>query len=81
MGQTRLDAVIQSIEVCPPSGEGWDAAQLPSQTFLYILRAAHNVKAFQPFTQEQKALNTYLMERLAGRRLCDYAWRLLAQSL
>jgi len=79
--QSRLEAVIQSIELGSPSSADWEAAQNSSQTFLYILRSAHNVNAFQPFTEEQKALNTYLMERLAGRRLCEYAWRLLAQSL
>ncbi len=79
--QSRLEAVIRSIELGSSSSADWEAAQNPSQTFLYILRSAHNVSAFQPFTEEQKALNTYLMERLAGRRLCEYAWRLLAQSL
>jgi|GEM_PF-1090057 len=78
--QPRLEAVIRSIELGGSSSADWEAAQTPSQTFLYILRSAHNVNAFQPFTEEQKALNTYLMERLAGRRLCEYAWRLLAQS-
>lgn len=77
----RLEGVIQSIEFGADSQKDWDSAKIPSQTLLYILRSAHNVGVSQPFTEEQKALNTYLMERLAGRRLCDYAWRLLAQSL
>ena len=76
-----LEGVIQSIELGADSQREWESAQVSSQTFLYILRSAHNVGVSQPFTEDQKALNTYLMERLAGRRLCDYAWRLLAQSL
>lgn len=76
-----LEGVIQSIELGANSQSEWESAQVPSQTLLYILRSAHNVGVYQPFTEEQKALNAYLMERLAGRRLCDYAWRLLVQSL
>lgn len=78
---SRLEAAIQSIEVRLPSGKQWEAAQSPAQTLLYILRSADNVGVSQPFTTEQNELNAYLTERLAGRRLCDYAWRVLAQSL
>jgi hypothetical protein len=39
------------------------------------------VGRFAPFTEEESALNSYLASRMAGKRLCDYAWRMSAQSL
>jgi len=40
-----------------------------------------NLNIFEPFTEEQMALSEYLTQRCAGKRLCDYAWRLYAQSV
>jgi len=47
----------------------------------YILRAAQNVNRFEPFSEPETELNNYLTDRMAGKRLCDYAWRMFAQSL
>jgi hypothetical protein len=73
----RVDAVIASVE----AGGDWDIASSASNTYLYQLLATQNVGIFEPFNTEQTALNDYLAERRAGKRLCDYAWRLFVQSL
>jgi len=57
----------------------WDA-ESEDRLHFYILRAAQNVKRFEPFTDSEKALIHYLTQRMAGKRLCDYAWRMFAQS-
>ncbi|RKQ69549.1 hypothetical protein DES40_2350 [Litorimonas taeanensis] len=72
----RVVAVIRSIE----STAGWDHSSKQNETYLYILRAAQNVGCLEPFSKEQSALNNYLQFKKAGRKMCDYAWRLLAQS-
>ena len=73
----RLVSVIRAIESC----EDWDSAKSDNEAFLYQLSAAHNVGVFEPYTTEQTSLNLYLQNRRAGRKTCDYAWRMLAQSL
>jgi len=73
----RVDAVIKSVQ----QSEDWDIATTVGDSYLYQLRAAHNVDIFEPFTAEQTVLNNYLGARRAGKRLCDYAWRLYAQSM
>ena len=75
-GHAAVDAVRKAIE-CDCD---WDTAQSEDKLHFYILRAAQNVRRFEPFTHEEVALNTYLASRMAGKRLCDYAWRMLAQS-
>jgi len=72
----RLNAVIASIE----DDDDWDVAQSAEKLHFYQLRGAHNVGIFEPFTDEQNCLMDYLASRMAGRRLCDYAWRIFAQS-
>ncbi len=69
-------AIIECIEAI----NDWDEAETSGQRHFYQLRAAHKVGVFEPFTAEQQALISYLDNRNAGRRLCDYAWRLYAQS-
>lgn len=75
-GRPAVDAVRQAIE----SDLNWDLADSPEQQYFYILRAAQNVGRFEPFTADERALNAYLVQRLAGKRLCDYAWRMFAHS-
>lgn len=75
-GFAAVDAVRKSIE----SDSNWDYAESEEKLHFYILRAAQNVERFAPFHEEETALNTYLTSRMAGKRLCDYAWRMLAQS-
>jgi len=77
-GFPRVEAVIASVEQCD---EDWDIASSASNAYLYQLLATQNVDIFEPFTSEQTALNDYLAAKRAGKRLCDYAWRLFAQSL
>ena len=72
----HVDAVIASIE----SDMDWDVADSAEKLHFYQLRAAHNVGIFEPFTEDQEYLMDYLTQRLAGKRLCDYAWRAFAQS-
>ncbi|MEP1229299.1 MAG: hypothetical protein ABJG88_01345 [Litorimonas sp.] len=72
----RVKAVITSIE----AHTDWDVAKNTEELHFFSLRAAYNVNVFEPFTDEQNELMQYLSLRQAGRRLCDYAWRLLAQS-
>jgi len=72
----RLIGVIRSIE----ASELWDKSKSEKELHLYQVKAAINVGVFEPLTAEQQSLNCYLRHRQAGRRLCDYAWRLLAQS-
>ncbi len=73
----RVDAVIASVE----QTQDWGTATSPANAYLYQLLATQNIGIFEPFNAEQTALNDYLAERRAGKRLCDYAWRLFAQSL
>ena len=76
-GFGRVDAVIASILQTP----GWASAAKPSECYLYQVSSAMNLNIFEPFTPEQAALSGYLSDRQAGKRLCDYAWRLYAQSV
>ena len=77
-GFPRVDAAIKSIALNP---ETHSLAETPEKAYFYQLRAAQNLGIFEPFTDEQKALNAYLSKCRAGKKLCDYAWRLYAQSL
>jgi len=76
-GHRAVDAVRKAIE----SDCNWDTAESEEKLHFYILRAAQNVGRFEPFSEPEIALNTYLATRMAGKRLCDYAWRMFAQSL
>lgn len=76
-GFDRIDAVIASVE----QTSKWAKAKTASECYLYQLSSAMNLNIFEPFTDEQAALNNYLAARQAGKRLCDYAWRLYAQSV
>jgi len=76
-GFFRIDAVIQSVM----QKDDWAPSLTRRETYLYQLRSTLNLNIFEPFTEEQTALNDYLAARRAGKRLCDYAWRLYAQSL
>jgi hypothetical protein len=76
-GFPRVDAVIVSAE----QSSDWDEGRTASECHLYQLSSAMNLNIFEPFTPEQIALNNYLTVRRAGKRLCDYAWRLYAHSL
>jgi len=73
----RVEAIIASIEV----SKTWEAARSLEAAYMYQIRAAQNMGIFQPFSDEQNALNDYLTSRQAGLRLCDYAWRLFVQSM
>jgi len=73
----RVDAIVASIEVGGP----WEMASSTEAVHMYQIRAAMNMNIYQPFSDEQDALNAYLTQRQAGLRLCDYAWRLFVQSL
>lgn len=73
----RIDAVINSIKV----SSRWDKSISTNQTQSYCLRAAMQVARNQPFTDEETVLNEYLQSVRAGPNLCEYAWRLYAQSL
>lgn len=75
-GFAAVDAVRKAVE-CDCN---WDNAENEEKLHFYILRAAQNVERFAPFHEEETALNSYLTSRMAGKRLCDYAWRMLAQS-
>jgi len=76
-GRPAVDAVRLAVE----HDDDWDIAESEAKLHFYILRAAQNVNRFAPFTEDETALNTYLSSRMAGKRLCDFAWRMLAQSL
>jgi len=76
-GFPRVNAVIASAE----QTHDWDQASTPNESYLYQLSSAMSLDIFEPFTAEQTALNNYLTARQAGKRLCDYAWRLYAQSV
>jgi len=78
-GLPTVDAVRKAIE--SDAASEWDRAESADKLHFYILRAAQNVERFEPFTETELALNAYLESRMAGKRLCDYAWRMLAQSL
>lgn len=75
-GIPAVEAVKKAVEI----DQDWDVAENEEKLHFYILRAAQNVDRFEPFTKEELELNTYLASRMSGKRLCDYAWRLLAQS-
>lgn len=73
-GCRAVDAVRIAIE----ADSNWDVADSAEKLHFYILRAAQNVGRFEPFSDDELALNTYLAGRMAGKRLCDYAWRMFA---
>lgn len=75
-GRPAVDAVRKAIE----ADSNWDVADSTEKLHFYILRAAQNVGRFEPFSEDELALNAYLESRMAGKRLCDYAWRMFAQS-
>ena len=76
-GYARIDAVIASAE----QTSDWGKAKTASDCYFYQVSSAMNLNVFEPFTEEQSALNDYLAARRASKRLCDYAWRLYAQSV
>ena len=76
-GGSAVEAVRKAVE----ADSDWDSSHGEEELHFHILRAAQNVGRFEPFSEEEKALNTYLTNRMAGKRLCDYAWRMFAQSL
>lgn len=76
-GRPAVEAVRKAVE----ADSDWDRSQCEEKLHFHILRAAQNVGRFEPFSEEEKVLNTYLASRMAGKRLCDYAWRMFAQSL
>lgn len=76
-GYAAVDAVREAVE----RDSDWDIAESEEKLHFYILRAAQNVARFEPFTDDETALNAYLVERMAGKRLCDYAWRMFSQRL
>ena len=69
-------AVQQSVE----GGPDWDIAENDDKLYFYILRAAQNMGRFEPFTPDEIALNSFLTDRRAGKRLCDYAWRIFTST-
>ena len=75
-GLQAVDAVRKAVE----ADSDWDVVESQDKLHFYILRAAHNVSRFEPFSEDELALNDYLTSRMAGKRLCDYAWRMLAHS-
>lgn len=76
-GYPAVDAVRKAVEAdCD-----WDTSDGLEELHFHILRAAQAVDRFEPFTAEERALNTYLISRMAGKRLCDYAWRMFSQRL
>ncbi len=76
-GYPAVEAVRKAIE----ADRDWDTAESAEKLHFYILRAAQNVDRFEPFSDAELVLNHYLTARMAGKRLCDYAWRMFAQSL
>lgn len=73
-GHPAVDAVCKAIE----TDRDWDTAENNEKLHFYILRAAQNVGRFEPFSDVETTLNDYLVHRMAGKRLCDYAWRMFA---
>lgn len=78
--EQALSTIMAAIIECIEAVNDWDEAETSDKRHFYQLRAAHKVGIFEPFTTEQQSLISYLDNRNAGRRLCDYAWRLYAQS-
>jgi len=76
-GFARVDAVIASVS----QTQDWADAKTADECYLYLISSAMNLSIYEPFTEEQMALSEYLTARRAGKRLCDYAWRLYAQSV
>lgn len=76
---TDLSAVY-AIRDSIDDGGPWDKANSEIKLHFNILRAAQNVGRFEPFSEAEKALNAYLRQRMAGLKLCDFAWRTLAAS-
>ena len=69
-----MDAVCAAIEV----DDNWDVAGSSAKLEFYILLAAQNVDRFPPFTDREERLNAYLEHRMGGKRMCDFAWRMLS---
>jgi len=76
-GHPAVDAIRHAVE----RDSDWDTAENENMLHFYILRAAQNIGRFEPYTPDEAALNAYLKSRMAGKRLCDFAWRMLAQSV
>lgn len=71
-----VEAVRKAVEIY----SDWDTAESVDKLHVYILHAAQNMGRIQPYSADEVALNTYLADRMAGKRLCDYAWRIFAQG-
>ena len=71
-----VDAICNAID----NETSWDEANSDFKLHFNILRAAQTVGRFEPFTEAERALIAYLENRMAGRKLCDFAWRTLAAS-
>jgi hypothetical protein len=65
-----VDAVRKAIEI----DTDWDIAENRAKLHFYILRTAQNAGRFESFTPDEVALNLFLADRVAGKRLCDYAF-------
>ena len=76
-GRPLVDAVRTAAEV----DHDWEDAESEEKLHFFILRAAQNVGRFEPFTEDETALNAYLISRMAGKRLCDYAWRIFTHPI
>lgn len=79
--QLKSHPAVEAARKAIESDCDWDRAESEEKLHFYILRAAQNVNRFEPFSEAEQALNAYLTRRMAGKRLCDYAWRVFAQSL
>ena len=76
---TNFEAV-QAIQESVDIVKDWDVANSDIKLHFNILKASQNVGRFEPFTEAEKALNRFLKQKMAGPKLCDYAWRTLAAS-
>jgi len=73
----RLIALISDLEAY----ESLERDASPATTYLYQVSAAMRVGVHEPFTEEQMALNAFLMRIGAGKTLTNKAWQLYTQDV
>ncbi len=75
-----VNAAVEAVRLTVEAESAWDVAENNEKLHFNILRAGQSVGRFEPYTENETALIAYLTDRMAGKRLCDFAWRSLAAS-
>lgn len=79
--QTSGFPIVDAIRAEIESQSEWDYSGTQDEVELNIFSAARRFGFFEPFDEEQVALNSILRRRNAGLHIATYAWGLYADAL